>query len=68
MNTEFLTIAEVKDYLKISQSAAYGLTRRNDFPIARFGGTIRIPKAAFLAWVDSVTVMPKELVSQIKAA
>ena len=68
MNTEFLTIAEVKDYLKISQSAAYSLTRRNDFPIARFGGTIRIPKTAFLAWVDSVTFMPQELVNRVKPA
>lgn len=68
MNTEFLTVAEVKDYLKISQSAAYSLTHRSDFPIARFGGTIRIPKAAFLAWVDTVTFMPKELAKQMKAA
>lgn len=68
MNFDFLTVAEVKDYLKISQAAAYSLTRRKDFPVARFGGSIRIPKTAFLAWVDSMTSMPEELTQRVKAA
>ena len=68
MSTDFLTVAEVKDYLKISQAAAYSLTRRKDFPVARFGGSIRIPKKAFLAWVDAMTSIPKDLAKQMSAA
>ena len=54
----FLTIAEVRSYLNISLSAAYQLSKRKDFPVCRFGGNIRVPKEAFLAWVDSRTYIP----------
>lgn len=57
----FLTIAEVQKYLNISQSAAYQLSRRKDFPVCRFGGTIRIPKDAFFAWVEARTYIPTAL-------
>ena len=62
-NTEcvFMTITDVKVYLNISLSAAYQLSRRKDFPVCRFGGSIRIPKDAFLAWVDSRTYIPTAL-------
>ena len=54
----FLTVAEVGRYLHISLSAAYELTRRGDFPVARFGGSVRIPRAAFLEWVDARISVP----------
>lgn len=65
MNTkfekDFLTIAEVQEYLSLSKSAAYSLIHRKDFPVARFGGSIRIPSAAFTAWVQQNMYIPKAL-------
>lgn len=58
---EYLTIKEVKEYLNISQSKAYELTHRKDFPTCRFGGSIRIPKAPFLAWIEAKTYLPAAL-------
>lgn len=57
-DSKYLTVNEVRDYLNISTSAAYGLVHRKDFPTARFGSSIRIPKAPFLAWVQRQTVIP----------
>lgn len=61
LNHDYLTISEVKDYLNISQSKAYELAHRKDFPICRFGGSIRIPKAPFLAWIEAKTYLPSGL-------
>ena len=55
LKNEYLTAGEVARYLHISLSKAYELTRRSDFPICRFGSVIRIPRDAFLAWVDQNT-------------
>jgi len=60
-NEVYLTVKEVKNYLKLSQSAAYALTHSKDFPVCRMGGTIRIPRDAFLAWVDRHTSIPAYL-------
>lgn len=57
----FLTIAEARQILNISQSAAYQLSRRKDFPVCRFGGNIRIPKDAFFAWVEARTYISTAL-------
>lgn len=57
----FLTIADVQNILNISQSAAYQLSRRKDFPVCRFGGIIRIPRDAFYAWVEARTYIPTVL-------
>lgn len=54
----YLTIADIRCYLNISQSAAYELTHRKDFPVCRFGSSIRIPRDAFLAWVEFRTYIP----------
>lgn len=59
--TTYLTISEVKNYLNISQSAAYELTHRKDFPVCRIGSSIRIPKEPFLAWIDMQTNIPAQL-------
>lgn len=54
----YMTIAEVKHYLNISQSSAYELSHRKDFPVCRFGSSIRIPREPFLAWVEKHTYIP----------
>lgn len=61
MNTNYLTIADIKCYLNISQSAAYELSHRKDFPVCRFGSSIRIPKDAFFTWVKVHTYIPSSL-------
>lgn len=61
LTNTYLTVADVKRYLNISQTAAYELSHSRDFPVCRFGGTIRIPRDAFLAWVDSRTYIPTAL-------
>ena len=61
LRSEYLTIRDVRQHLNISQAAAYELAKRQDFPTARFGGSIRIPRDAFLAWVRKCTSIPKEL-------
>ena len=55
LKNQYLTIAEVKNYLNISQSKAYELAHRKDF---RFGGAIRIPREPFLAWIEQKTYLP----------
>lgn len=62
---DYLTVADVKAYLNISQAKAYELTHRTDFPVSRFGGAIRIPKDAFLCWVDSMTYLPAALAEAV---
>lgn len=59
---EYLTIKDVQNYLNISQSKAYELSHRKDFPVCRFGSTIRIPRESFLLWVQLHTRVPKNLV------
>ena len=59
--SEYLTIAEVKAILNISQASAYELTRRKDFPVCRFGGSIRVPRTALQLWIQQHTQMPKSL-------
>ena len=66
--TEYMTVTDVEKYLNISKGAAYGLTRRNDFPVCRFGGTIRIPKDAFVAWVEKMTTIPKDIRARLNVA
>ena len=58
---EYYTVADIRKILKISQSAAYELVHRKDFPLCRFGGTIRIPEDAFWCWVNAKTYIPTTL-------
>ena len=59
--SEFLTIAEVKAILNISLASTYELTHRKDFPVCRFGGSIRVPRMALQIWIQQHTQMPKSL-------
>ena len=63
-NSNYLTVADVRRYLNISQTAAYELSHSQDFPVCRFGGCIRIPRDAFLAWVEHQTYIPTVLESR----
>lgn len=67
-NQQFLTISDVQEHLNISQSAAYELTHRKDFPVCRVGGSVRIPREAFLAWVDMKTQITPQLRAYMAAA
>ena len=42
LKNQYLTVANVGRYLNISQSKAYELAHRKDFPVCRFGGSIRL--------------------------
>lgn len=61
LEKNYLTVADVKDYLCISTTAAYELAHRKDFPVCRFGSSIRIPTHPFLAWVEKHTRLPSDL-------
>ena len=67
-NSTYLTVADVKNYLNISQAAAYELVHRSDFPVARIGGSIRIPRDAFYTWVDLRTRIPKDIAAAMATA
>lgn len=60
---DYLTVGDVGRYLNVSQSKAYELTHRKDFPVCRFGGSVRIPRQAFLVWVDRMTHLPAGLMA-----
>lgn len=61
VSRNYYTVTDIKNILKISQSAAYELTHRRDFPVCKFGGTIRIPEEAFWSWVEARTYIPVAL-------
>lgn len=61
-NNDYLTVKDVKNYLNISQSKAYELVHRKDFPVCRFGSCTRIPRKLFLAWVEKHTKVPTDLI------
>jgi excisionase family DNA binding protein len=48
-----LTVEELRQLLGVSRPVAYDLTHRKGFPAVRFGRAIRIPRDAFLRWLDA---------------
>lgn len=46
------TVDEIQDILGISRTSAYNLVKRDLFRCVRIGGTIRISKKSFDAWLD----------------
>ena len=46
------TVAEIARVARISRTAAYELVKKRQFPVIRVGGSIRIPKKTFDAWLD----------------
>lgn len=63
LKNEYLTVGDIGRYLNVSQSKAYELTHRKDFPVCRFGGSVRIPRQAFLVWVEKMTRLPVGLMA-----
>ncbi len=59
--SDFLTMSEVKQILNISLAAAYELAHQKDFPVCRFGGSLRVPRKALMLWIDQHTQMPMSL-------
>ena len=47
------TVDEIQDILEIGRTAAYKLVKQNLFRSVRIGGSIRISKKSFDAWLDS---------------
>ena len=43
----------VKDLMDLSREGAYKLAHRTDFPAVRIGRSIRVPRDAFLRWLDA---------------
>ena len=51
-NAEFLRVKEVALQLGVSPRRAYQLVRDGELPATRVGGAIRIPRDAWLVWLD----------------
>ena len=58
----FMTVEDVRCYLNLSTSKVYALTHQKGFPVCRFGSSIRIPRDAFLLWVQQMSSIPENLI------
>ena len=47
-----LTMKDIKDITGLSKPKVYELAHMHGFPMVRFGRAIRVPRDAFLAWLD----------------
>ena len=50
-----LRMKDVQDILGISRPKAYELAHTAGFPVVKFGRTFRVPKAAFVRWLEART-------------
>jgi putative molybdopterin biosynthesis protein len=48
-----MTIQEVSEYLKMSDTKVYQLARRGEMPCTRIGKSVRILKTELDAWLKS---------------
>ena len=48
----FLTAPDIAKIMRIGRSKAYELLNSNGFPSVRFGKCIRVPRDAFVKWVN----------------
>ncbi len=46
------TVTEIQDILGIGRTAAYAIVKKGYFSTVRVGGSIRISKRSFDAWLD----------------
>jgi excisionase family DNA binding protein len=49
---EFLTVEEIRAYLRLGRSTIYELLRRGELPHVRFGRAIRVPKTALAKYLS----------------
>lgn len=52
------SVSEISDPLNISPFKAYELAHPKAFPVCCFGGSIRVPKEPFPAWIVKMTDLP----------
>lgn len=50
-----LNVTEAAEALGVSRPTVYQLCRRADFPAARVGGRVLIPKSKLQAWLEKQT-------------
>ena len=48
-----LTMQHVQEILGISRAKTYELAHRREFPVVRLGRTMRVPREAFLRWLNT---------------
>ena len=53
MDKRVYTVDEIQDILGIGRTSAYSLVKQKVFHSVRVGGSIRISKKSFDAWLDS---------------
>lgn len=58
-DTEFLKVSDIQHLMNIGTTSAYALTHMYDFPVCTFGKAIRIPRDAFLDWLEAHTYNPR---------
>jgi excisionase family DNA binding protein len=49
---EFLTVEEIRAYLRLGRSTVYELLRQGELPHVRFGRAIRVPKTALAKYLS----------------
>ncbi len=49
---DVLTVAELKELLKIGTNKAYELVNASDFPVIKIGRQYRIPKQSLIEWLE----------------
>lgn len=54
------TVSEIQDILGVGRTAAYNIVKSGNFKVVRIGGSIRVSKRSFDAWLDSLDEAPKE--------
>jgi DNA binding domain, excisionase family len=54
----FLTVNELADLLRVSRRTAYVLVQTGQVPSVRFGGSIRIPRAALVQQLSKTMRSP----------
>lgn len=48
----FLTANDLVEIMRIGRSSAYELMRTEQFPSIRIGKSVRVPKSAFIQWLE----------------
>ncbi|MBO5448548.1 MAG: helix-turn-helix domain-containing protein [Ruminococcus sp.] len=48
------TVNEIQDILGVGKNAAYAAVKSGEFQVVKIGGSIRISKKSFDAWLDGL--------------
>jgi excisionase family DNA binding protein len=55
-----LTMRQVQDILGLSKPKKYELAHTQGFPVVRFGRVLRVPREAFLRWLEQQAGVEEE--------